>query len=171
MIQENEEKARNQSFRAFKVNSVSRPDVQCLSYFKLRRLSRPDVKADPNNLSLVQQRFLYVPALFSWACLLLRCMPHRRSSPVPPKKAQRLYRQTGEGKKSHSLSENRRRHRKIVPRKKNMDDHTSTSPMKRVILPPRVEISVHFRPGFRCRCHFCGRPGEIVSRFPRRSYG
>ncbi|WP_419662614.1 uncharacterized protein Dvar_30790 [Desulfosarcina variabilis str. Montpellier] len=70
MVQENEEKARNYPFRAFKVNSVSRPDVQYVNYFKLRRRSRPDVKVDPNILSLVQKRFLYVPALLSWACLL-----------------------------------------------------------------------------------------------------
>lgn len=87
------------------------------------------------------------------------------------RKAQRRYRQTPKGKKNHSLAENRRRHRKFNLSSKNMDDHTSTSLRQWTMVTSGEEKQVHFSIGLKCRCHFCGRTGEIVSHFPRRGYG
>lgn len=86
-------------------------------------------------------------------------------------KTQQRYRQTEKGKKTHRLAENRRRHRKINPPSKNMDDATTRPPFDCAIVVSRNENLVVFCPDLQWRCHFCGRPGEIVSDFARRGYG
>jgi len=79
-------------------------------------------------------------------------------------KAQRRYRKTRKGKKSHSDSENRRRHEKTPPQAKKMDDQTTRWPD----FMPSIEAYKSFSTG---KCHFCGRKGTIVSVFPWRDYG
>lgn len=86
------------------------------------------------------------------------------------RKAQQRYRQTPKGKKSHSLTENRRRHRKNAPTSKKMDDQTTSPPFFRIRVSVRKKNSALFEPDFPSRCHFCGRPGRIVPHFPRRKY-
>ena len=90
---------------------------------------------------------------------------------APQSKAQQRYRQTEKGKKSHRLSENRRRHRKTDPPSKNMDDATTRTPFDWAMLASRKENGVGFCPDRQDRCQFCNRIGEIVSHFPRRGYG
>jgi hypothetical protein len=85
--------------------------------------------------------------------------------------AQQRYRQTEKGKKSHRLAENRRRHRKINPPSKKMDDATTRSPFDWAMVALRKKNLVGFCPDLKGRCHFCGRMGVIVSHFPRRGYG
>jgi len=85
--------------------------------------------------------------------------------------AQRRYRRTQKGKKTHRESENRRRHGLSENNQKNMDDPSST------VLPAWVMGSL-CRPWSRTFhmkngpfCLFCGREGRIVDQFPRRGYG
>lgn len=87
------------------------------------------------------------------------------------RRAQQRYRQTAKGKRSHCLSENRRRHRKASPACKKMDDKTSKCSFNMHIWMSREENSANFHPHLQNRCHFCGRVGEIVRQFPRRKYG
>jgi len=77
--------------------------------------------------------------------------------------AQRRYRKTQKGKKSHLESENRRRYGKKRPCVKKMDDHTSSP---RLIVPSMDP----YRPLLVGTCHFCGRKGWIVDAFERRKY-
>jgi len=86
------------------------------------------------------------------------------------RQAQRRYRQTQKGKLAHRLAENLRRHAQKAD-KKNMDDASSTPAVsvykmalknkKAISLPP---VKPHF-------CQFCGKPGSVVEKFPRRPYG
>lgn len=77
--------------------------------------------------------------------------------------AQRRYRKTQKGKKSHMESENRRRYGKQRPCVKKMDDHTSS--------PRRIVPSMDAcRPLLMGTCYFCGRKGWIVDAFERRKY-
>ena len=72
--------------------------------------------------------------------------------------AQKRYRQTPHGR--HRRREAARRHRRLHA-KKTVDDAGSTPGA----LPAIVAASP---PGV---CRFCGRPGRVVGRFPRRGYG
>lgn len=88
------------------------------------------------------------------------------------REAQRRYRQTERGKRTHCLSENRRRHRFHRSGSKNMADQTSKSLRVRC----KGELTKHsngvsFQPGGWGTCHFCGRRGIVLSEFPRRDYG
>jgi hypothetical protein len=88
------------------------------------------------------------------------------------REAQRRYRQTDRGKRTHCLSENRRRHGQQRVGSKNMADQTTKSQKihcKRA--PAKHAHGVSFQPGGRGYCHFCGRGGIILNEFPRRSYG
>ena len=87
------------------------------------------------------------------------------------REAQRIYRQTPQGKKAHCYAENRRRDRLRKKNQRNMDDATTTrlpawcmrlllATGKR-ILPLQTTTC----------CHFCGSCGQIVDEFPRRGYG
>lgn len=87
------------------------------------------------------------------------------------RKAQQRYRQTEKGKKAHRLAENRRRYRKTSPASKNMDDDTSNHPLNVQIRKAREENLAKLHRNFIKCCHFCGRLGEIVSKFARRRYG
>lgn len=87
------------------------------------------------------------------------------------REAERKYRQTLKGKKTHCESENRRRHGKKPRKEKNMDDATS---------PPRHPWAMKMLTRIKNRtwpvnkepfCHFCGIRGRIVEVFPRRGYG
>lgn len=85
--------------------------------------------------------------------------------------AQRRYRQTSKGRCAHREAERRRRMRLS---KKTVDDVSSTvhtlqykisSSYGRSLFRKRAKI------GGRSRCHFCGKYGTVVDRFPRRGYG
>jgi len=86
------------------------------------------------------------------------------------RRAQKKYRGTDKGKKTHCKAENRRRQGLSKKNQKNMDDPTST------VLPAWVmELlcrlwSRIFYPKQISYCHFCGCPGQIVNQFPRRGY-
>jgi len=89
-------------------------------------------------------------------------------------KAQRKYRSTEKGKRSHRLSENRRRYRlnkKNHENEKNMDDATSTGPSARFIGRLVSAWNRIFGAGEAPRCQFCGSVGRVVAEFPRRGYG
>ena len=75
--------------------------------------------------------------------------------------AQKKYRQTEKGKKAHRQQEKRRR---LKTFEKTMDDASSTpdSGHAKVVRNPEI-VTV-------C-CLFCGKPGQVVKNFPRRSYG
>ena len=77
--------------------------------------------------------------------------------------AQRLYRKTKKGKKSHCESENRRRYGKNQPQPKKMDDHTT----RRAEIMPSIGVCESLSIG---KCHFCGQKGVIVEAFPWRDY-
>jgi len=77
------------------------------------------------------------------------------------REAQRTYRQTAKGKKTHREYEEKRR---IKKNKKTVADETTTPREARDIEPPE-------RPGNRLRCLFCGLSGIVVAQFPRRAYG
>jgi len=86
------------------------------------------------------------------------------------RKAQQRYRQTEKGKRAHRLSENHRRHRQKADQK-NMDDPSSTPALSvyKMASKNKTEVSLPAaNPHF---CHFCGRPGVVVEKFPRRHYG
>ena len=77
------------------------------------------------------------------------------------REAQRNYRQTAKGKKTHREYEEKRR---IKKNKKTMADTGTTPHGACDIDPPK-------RPGNRPRCLFCGLSGIVVAQFPRRDYG
>jgi hypothetical protein len=52
-----------------------------------------------------------------------------------------------------------------------MDDQGTSHPPRWGIASVGMTKPVLLYPGRPGRCHFCGRPGEIVSRFARRGYG
>ena len=81
------------------------------------------------------------------------------------REAQRRYRQTQKGKKAHRHAENRRRHELSQGNEKKMDD-----PSSRGLALSAKEIPVAAHDGGKGvrRCHFCGREGRVVDRFPRR---
>ena len=88
------------------------------------------------------------------------------------REAQRRYRQTAKGKKAHRQGENRRRHGWSKKIAKKMDDPSSRGlslgfiKLLRGVLVLRVPDGTGFDP--KRRCHFCGRKGRVVDRFPRR---
>lgn len=87
------------------------------------------------------------------------------------REAQRRYRQSDKGKKTHRNAENRRRHGLNKDHSKNMDDASSTPLSKRVIRE-LCRLSTHlFHVKNNPYCHFCGCDGQIVNQFPRRGYG
>lgn len=87
------------------------------------------------------------------------------------REAQRRYRQTPQGKKSHREAENRRRHGWSEKYEKNMDDATTIGLASRCInrfMQVKHRIIYSFKSP---RCHFCGSFGQVVDKFPRRGYG
>ncbi len=92
------------------------------------------------------------------------------------RKAQKKYRETEEGQKAHREAERRRRIRKI---KKTVDDGTSTPPINRYTISSLYRQTnagvhnLHFKAlrGRKKVCHYCGRSGVVVKKFPRRGYG
>lgn len=85
--------------------------------------------------------------------------------------AQRKYRRTKKGKKSHRLDENRRRHGQNQNKQKNMDDAASPPPRRWAMrLLTRLKKRTWQLP-LGSICHFCGAGGQIVDAFPRRGYG
>ena len=92
------------------------------------------------------------------------------------RKAQKKYRETENGQKAHREAERRRRIRKI---EKIVDDGTSTPPTTRYkIFSSYTQSDVkrhnlHFKAlrDREKRCHYCGRAGVVVNKFPRRGYG
>lgn len=90
------------------------------------------------------------------------------------REAQRRYRRTSKGRRAHREAERRRRMRLI---KKTVDDGTSTvhSLQYKISSPYGKSFRRYFRRririGRRSRCHFCGKYGTVVDRFPRRGYG
>ena len=87
--------------------------------------------------------------------------------------AQQTYRKTSEGRKAHCNAESRRRQR-LKKNKKNMDDRGSTLLIvwcitQFIVTMMRSHANKNSS-GDRC-CHFCGRIGQVVDRFPRRKYG
>jgi hypothetical protein len=87
------------------------------------------------------------------------------------RKAQRRYRQTEKGRRAHQKAENRRRHSKNPSHQKNMDDASSTPSVCRYKVAAKKESGAMNMPFGQGYCHFCGRSGVIVSRFPRKGYG
>ena len=77
------------------------------------------------------------------------------------REAQRQYRQTEKGKKTHREYEEKRR---IKNNKKTVADVTTTPWEACDIEPPE-------RPGNQPKCLFCGLSGIVVAQFPRRAYG
>ena len=92
------------------------------------------------------------------------------------REAQKRYRETAEGQRTHREAERRRRMRRA---KKNVDDRGSTHIFARCKIPssytePTVEEGDRYeRVGVEKsgRCQFCGSSGTIVNKFPRRGYG
>jgi len=88
------------------------------------------------------------------------------------REAQRRYRQTKKGKRTHCLSENRRRHGTQLGGSKNMADQTTKSQTVRCKKTPAKHANgISFQPGGRGYCHFCGRRGIVLNEFPPRDYG
>jgi hypothetical protein len=52
-----------------------------------------------------------------------------------------------------------------------MDDASSTPSVSRYKVAVKMENGTTGIPLGHGYCHFCGRPGVIVSRFPRKGYG
>jgi hypothetical protein len=82
--------------------------------------------------------------------------------------AQRRYRQSAKGRRAHCLAENRRRQRINHTALEKMDDQSSTLPPPKCMLALK---SAPVLPGAAACCHFCGRWGIVVNKFPRRLYG
>jgi len=78
------------------------------------------------------------------------------------REAQRRYRRTFKGKKAHREAERRRRMRIS---KKTMADRGSTN------IPLLCKLNGRRRMRTKGRCRFCGHPGRITDKFPRRGYG
>lgn len=76
-------------------------------------------------------------------------------------KRQRKYRRTETGKKTHRRNENERKKRLA---EKKVGDATSNT------ISSLIPSSSTIYSNSPC-CHFCGKKGRIVTRFPRRSYG
>ena len=76
--------------------------------------------------------------------------------------AQRKYRHTDKGRKTHRLYEQNRRKKK--KKKKTMGDDSATPPKS-------CDMELKKRSGNRPRCLFCGSIGVVVDQFPRRAYG
>ena len=135
--------------------------------------ARPEA-CPPLLLRFIQCRwcdFVFCVCRRCWRGQAYCCDQCRRAAKLRShRKAQRKYRQTEKGKKAHRLAENRRRYRKINPPLKNMDDATTRTPSDWAMVTSRKENLVVFSPDLQGRCHFCGRIGQIVSTFPRRSY-
>lgn len=81
------------------------------------------------------------------------------------REAQRRYRQTQKGKKAHRQAENRRRHTLNQDNEKKMDDSSSRGMARSAI---ELLIAAQIDDKGVGRCHFCGREGRVVDRFPRR---
>jgi hypothetical protein len=97
-------------------------------------------------------------AYCSQECRLLgRCRIHRE--------AQRRYRQTQKGQKAHRHAENRRRHELNQCIEKKMDDPSSRG---LAMSAKEIPVAAHVGGNEARRCHFCGRAGRVVDRFPRR---
>ena len=128
---------------------------------------RDFLEPDFRRMPVVQSRIPRMPPLLARASLLRRAAPQSRIPPVPTPSPTTVpsYRK---GEKNHRLSENRRRHPKLFPDSKNMDDGTSKHRSNRLIETMRRGNASDFPPRFPARCRFCGRSGEIVDRFPRR---
>ena len=94
-------------------------------------------------------------------------------------KAQRRYRKTDKGRKSHRLAENRRRIRQKSKKRstdaKKLDDASSTPLSKRRIVVSSLIYFIKTRCkiglSYMGQCHFCGAFGKIVDKYPRRDYG
>lgn len=92
------------------------------------------------------------------------------------REAQKKYRQTEKGKKSHQEAE---RQRRIRRNSKTVDDETST--MKTdvicclsgyIIEALKKIVSYTLYNGEETgRCHNCGKHGSLCNKFPRRGYG
>ena len=76
--------------------------------------------------------------------------------------AQKKYRHTDKGRKTHRLYEQKRR--KNQKKKKIMGDDSATPPKS-------CDMESKKRSGNRPRCLFCGSIGVVVDQFPRRAYG
>lgn len=76
--------------------------------------------------------------------------------------AQRKYRHTDKGRKTHRLYEQERR--KPKKKKKIMGDDSATS-------PPSCDMEPKKRSRNQPSCLFCGSIGVVVDHFPRRDYG
>lgn len=81
------------------------------------------------------------------------------------REAQRRYRQTQKGKKAHCHAENRRRHELNQGNEKKMADPSSIG---LVLSAKEIPVAAHVGGKGVGRCHFCGREGRVVDRFPRR---
>ena len=77
------------------------------------------------------------------------------------REAQRQYRQTEKGKKTHREYEEKRR---IRNNKKTVADVTTTP-------QEACDIELPQLPGNQPKCLFCGLSGIVAPRFPRRAYG
>jgi len=87
------------------------------------------------------------------------------------REAQRRYRKTPKGKKTHCEAENRRRYGLSQKKQKKMDDATSTRlPAWCIWLLWGIGHRI-FHAYKTSRCHFCQAFGQIVDEFPRRGYG
>ena len=80
------------------------------------------------------------------------------------REAQRKYRRTAKGKKTHRKYEKERREKKMKKNSKTMGDDTATPQGACDIEPPQ-------RSENRPKCLFCGLSGIVVAQFPRRAYG
>jgi hypothetical protein len=103
----------------------------------------------------------------AYCCYACRREGKRKSH----RNAQRKYRQTEKGKKTHRESENRRRQGQHQQKRKNMDDATSTPRRPWAMKIINVSINLFWHTDIDPVCHFCGAHGRIVVTFPRRGYG
>jgi hypothetical protein len=83
------------------------------------------------------------------------------------REAQRRYRQTEKGKKTHREAENRRRYGLT---QKKMDDPSSTFLPVWCTKPIKAIKNGLLTMGAMVQCHFCGSTGTLVAQFPRRGY-
>ncbi|MBF0399113.1 MAG: hypothetical protein HQK78_20230 [Desulfobacterales bacterium] len=87
------------------------------------------------------------------------------------RQAQKRFRATEKGKKSHRKAENKRRERLKKKNEKNMDDATSTPLSEWCTLTIIRYLMLLIERSRQNRCHFCGTIGQIVNNFPRKGYG
>ena len=102
-----------------------------------------------------------------YCCGVCRLAAKRKSH----REAQRRYRQSAKGKKAHREAENRRRHGLSQKNQKNMDDASSTPPLRWCMQLFKSFRKRLFSEPSRLRCHFCSAAGLLVDKFPRRGYG